>query len=739
MKKVNNILIKTFPILGMSCAVCAGKIEKTLKSTSGVINANINFASNKLTIEFDSLKLSPINIKDIVVSLGYDLIINEQSQKETDKIYKMNLDRLRSKVLISWILSLAMMFLSMFFMGFFWANLAMMILSIPLLFYCGSSFFHNAVKQTKNGTANMDTLVSLSTGVAFIFSVFNTFYPEYWFERGIEVHVYYEAAGMIISFVLTGKLLEDRAKKSAAKAIKSLMELQPATAKVIMDDREIEIPINDIRKDYHIIVRPGESIPVDGFIIKGASFVNESMITGESLPIEKSKGDTVLAGTMNQRGSLIISATKVGSETMLAKIIKMVEVAQSSKAPVQKLADKISSVFVPSVITISFITFFVWILFGKTEYLFLGIISAVSVLVIACPCALGLATPTALMVGIGRGALNGLLIKDAVALETLCKVDTVVLDKTGTITKGEPKVNEAIWSEDITDYDISVLLSAEIRSEHPLATSLVDYLKEDGAEKVEIDKFESITGRGIVVNVDNKEYWAGNFELAVEHKVHINDNMLEIITEWQNRGMSVILFGSKKLLGAFSVSDQIKKSSYSAIKELHKMKMDIYMLTGDNKKSAGFIAGELGIKSFKSGLMPFDKDQIIKELKHEGRIVAMVGDGINDSLALARANVSVAMGLGADVAKEVAMLTIVNSDLSQLPSAIRLSGKCVKIIKQNLFWAFIYNIIGIPIAAGILFPFFGVLLNPMWAGFAMALSSISVILNSIRLKWIKIN
>ena len=671
MKKVNNILIKTFPILGMSCAVCAGKIEKTLKSTSGVINANINFASNKLTIEFDSLKLSPINIKDIVVSLGYDLIINEQSQKETDKIYKMNLDRLRSKVLISWILSLAMMFLSMFFMGFFWANLAMMILSIPLLFYCGSSFFHNAVKQTKNGTANMDTLVSLSTGVAFIFSVFNTFYPEYWFERGIEVHVYYEAAGMIISFVLTGKLLEDRAKKSAAKAIKSLMELQPATAKVIMDDREIEIPINDIRKDYHIIVRPGESIPVDGFIIKGASFVNESMITGESLPIEKSKGDTVLAGTMNQRGSLIISATKVGSETMLAKIIKMVEVAQSSKAPVQKLADKISSVFVPSVITISFITFFVWILFGKTEYLFLGIISAVSVLVIACPCALGLATPTALMVGIGRGALNGLLIKDAVALETLCKVDTVVLDKTGTITKGEPKVNEAIWSEDITDYDISVLLSAEIRSEHPLATSLVDYLKEDGAEKVEIDKFESITGRGIVVNVDNKEYWAGNFELAVEHKVHINDNMLEIITEWQNRGMSVILFGSKKLLGAFSVSDQIKKSSYSAIKELHKMKMDIYMLTGDNKKSAGFIAGELGIKSFKSGLMPFDKDQIIKELKHEGRIVAMVGDGINDSLALARANVSVAMGLGADVAKEVAMLTIVNSDLSQLPSAIR--------------------------------------------------------------------
>ena len=739
MTERSNIITKTVPILNINCTNCALIIEKKLKSLPGIINASVNAASNKLLLEYDDNIIDIRSIRENILNIGYDILVsNDRLRDKISDEIKVKYRNLKIKMILAWILVIPTSVLSIFFTDEQWSNFIMLCLSVPLIFYCGDKFFINARKLFNLGRANMDTLIAISTLAAFIFSLFNTLFPEFWIARGIKVHVYYQAAGMIIAFVLTGKLLEDKAKRSAENAIKSLMELQPSKAMVIMNDTEFEMPIDQLKKDNHVIVRSGESIPVDGIIISGNSFINESMVTGEPMPVEKTKGDKVLAGTVNQRGSIIIVATKVGSQTMLAQIIKMVKVSQSEKAPVQKTADKISAVFVPTVMSISLITFLLWILLDGGSNIFIAIISAVSVLVIACPCALGLATPAPLTVAIGRGAINGLLIKDAYALENLYKVDTIVLDKTGTITKGEPYIKKVMWSDQINDFDKSVLLSAQIRAEHPLASSIADYLKKAGITKTDLTDFESIIGKGTKVIANKETYWIGNFSLSKEYISELSDSEIKEITTWQNKGMSIVLFGSYKLLAVFVISDQIKEGSAAAVADLKSMGIDVIMLTGDNKNSASYIAQEVGIKDYKADLLPVDKYNCIKDMRRESKIVAMVGDGVNDSLALAGANVSIAMGIGSDFSKEVAMLTIVNSDLRALSFAIRLSKKCVRIIRINLLWAFIYNIIGIIVACGLLYPLFGILLNPIWAGIAMVCSSVSVIMNSLRLKWSKI-
>ena len=731
----------TVPVLEMSCAVCANNVENKVSSLSGVNSATVNFAANTLTVSFDPKKISLAEIKSAVQGIGYDLVIEENNREEIqEKAEKAHYRDIKRRTIVAWLLSIPLMVISMAFMHQNWANWTMFFLSLPILLFCGQSFYINAWKQLRHRSANMDTLVSLSTAIAFLFSFFNTLYPEFWITRGLEPHVYYEAAGMIISFVLLGKLMEARAKNNTSSAIKNLMGLQPKTAHLITPEGEKEVPIGQLKPGDPVSVKPGEKIPVDGIVSDGSSYVDESMISGEPIPVEKAKGDKVLAGTINQKGAFSITASQVGGQTVLAQIVRMVQEAQGSKAPVQRIADKISARFVPTVIIISIITFAIWLITGGYDYFSYALLSAVSVLVIACPCALGLATPTALMVGIGRGAENHILIKDAFALENLCKVNCVVLDKTGTITEGHPAVTSEIWIKAPDTETLSVLLSAEQKSEHPLALAITDFLSEKQVRTIPIDSFQSITGQGITVEYNRSTFWAGSLKMAIERIKEMPESIQTSLTKWQNEGQSIICYGeNENLLAVFALSDPIKKSSANAISAMQKKNIDIHLLTGDNYHTANVVAQKLGIKNIEADVLPAEKEDYIKELQSKGKTVAMVGDGINDSQALARADVSIAMGKGTDIAMDVAMVTLITSELSLLPKAIGLSRKTVRIIRENLFWAFIYNVIGIPVAAGLLYPLWGILLNPMWAGAAMAFSSVSVVLNSLRLKWIKIN
>ena len=581
----------------------------------------------------------------------------------------------------------------------------------------------------------MDTLVALSTSIAFLFSLFNTFFPEFWYARGLEPHVYYEASAVIIAFVLTGKLMEERAKGNTSTAIRKLMGMQPKVARVLRNGAEEEILIENLQIGDMVVVRPGEQIPVDGQLSEGDSYVDESMISGEPVPVEKKKGDKVLAGTINQRGSFIIYATQVGSETVLARIISMVQEAQGSKAPVQRIVDRITGIFVPVVLGIAILTFVLWVAIGGSEYISYGILSAVSVLVIACPCALGLATPTALMVGIGKAASQHILIKDAVALEQMRKVDVVVLDKTGTLTEGHPTATGWLWAQSQEPYFKDVLLAAEMRSEHPLAGAIVSALQnEEKVKPAALDSFESITGKGIKVSYEGDTYWVGSHKLLKDFSATVNDVMAEMLVRYESDGNGIIYFGREnELLAIIAVSDPIKATSAEAVKELKRQGIDICMLTGDGQRTALAVSSRLGIERFVADALPDDKAEFVRELQMQGKKVAMVGDGINDSQALALADVSIAMGKGTDIAMDVAMVTLMTSDLLLLPKAFQLSKQTVKLIHQNLFWAFIYNLIGIPIAAGILFPLNGLLLNPMLASAAMAFSSVSVVLNSLSL------
>jgi Cu2+-exporting ATPase len=582
----------------------------------------------------------------------------------------------------------------------------------------------------------MDTLVALSTGIAYIFSVFNMLFMDFWHQRGLHAHVYFEAAAVIIAFILLGKLLEEKAKGNTSSAIKKLMGLQPKTVIVIeADGTERQKAIEDVNAGDIILVKPGEKIAVDGMVVSGNSYVDESMLSGEPVPVLKKENEKVFAGTINQKGSFQFKAVKVGKETMLAQIIKMVQDAQGSKAPVQKLVDKIAGIFVPVVMGIAILTFVLWFILGGDNGVVQGLLAAVTVLVIACPCALGLATPTAIMVGVGKGAENGILIKDAESLELAKKVNAIVLDKTGTITEGRPQVTGIQWLNN-DDATKDILLSIEKQSEHPLAEAVVKHL--DGVSTTTLSNFDSITGKGAKANHNNETYFVGNKKLLAENKITIGEQLQLQADEWGKQSKTVIWFAnSKQALSVVAISDKIKETSVAAIKEMQDMGIDLYMLTGDNEATAKAIAQQTGIKHYKAEVLPQHKADFVKELQQQGKVVAMVGDGINDSTALATADVSIAMGKGSDIAMDVAKMTIISSDLTKIPQAIRLSKQTVATIKQNLFWAFIYNLIGIPIAAGILYPINGFLLNPMIAGAAMALSSVSVVSNSLRLKWKK--
>ena len=617
-----------------------------------------------------------------------------------------------------------------------YANPIMWFFSTPVVLWLGRDFFINAWKQAKHRSANMDTLVALSTGIAYLFSVFNMLYPEFWEQRGLQAHVYFEAAAVIIAFILIGRLLEERAKGGTSAAIKKLMGLQPKTVSVVNGDgQEIETPIEQVEVGDLILVKPGEKIAVDGRVQSGRSYVDESMLSGEPTPVMKAEGEEVFAGTINQKGSFQFEAKKVGKETMLASIIKMVQDAQGSKAPVQKLVDKIAGIFVPVVIIIAILTFVAWNILGQENALVHGLLAAITVLVIACPCALGLATPTAIMVGVGKGAEQGILIKDAASLELTKKVDAIVLDKTGTITQGKPEVTDVKWlSGDSAKKDI--LVSLENQSEHPLASAVLAFYNQ--ATSVPLSDFESITGKGAKARHGGQTYWVGNERLMTENQIEIDSGLQQQARAWSNESKTVIWFaGDKEVLAVLAISDQIKQRSVEAIAAMKNLGIDVFMLTGDNPSTAKAIAEQTGITAYQAEVLPQDKAEFVRKLQQDGKTVAMVGDGINDSTALATADVSIAMGHGSDIAMDVAKMTIISSDLAKIPEAIRLSKHTVATIQQNLFWAFIYNIIGIPIAAGILYPINGFLLDPMIAGAAMALSSVSVVSNSLRLKWKK--
>ena len=734
---MGTVTKKVFPVLNMHCAGCANNVEKIVRKLPGIVDATVNFATNTLSVSYEADKLTPGEIRAAVLSGGYDLIVEEENLREErqEEAQQQHYRKLKRQVIGAWIFAVPMLLLSMVFMHVPYSNEIQLLLTLPVLILFGGSFFTGAWKQAKMGRSNMDTLVALSTSIAFLFSVFNTFFPEFWYSRGVEPHVYYEASVVIIAFVLTGKLLEERAKGNTSAAIKKLMGLQPKVARILRNGIEEEVLIDQLQVGDLVVVRPGEQIPVDGIVSEGDSFVDESMISGEPIPVEKKKGDRVLAGTINQRGSFIINASQVGSETVLARIIRMVQEAQGSKAPVQRIVDRVTGIFVPVVLGIAVLTFILWIVIGGMDYFSYAMLSAVSVLVIACPCALGLATPTALMVGIGKAASQHILIKDAVALEQMRKVNVVVLDKTGTLTEGHPTVSGWLWAVTQEDYFKGVLLAAEQKSEHPLAGAIVASLQ--GEEKVvpaHLDSFESITGKGVRVIYKGDLFWVGSHKLLKDFNASLPDVMADMMVQYESEGNGIIYFGREnQILAIIAVSDPVKPTSAEAVKELRQQGIDICMLTGDGQRTALAVAGKLGIDRFVADALPDDKQEFIRELQLQGKTVAMVGDGINDSQALALADVSIAMGKGTDIAMDVAMVTLMTSDLLLLPKAFNLSRQTLKLIHQNLFWAFIYNLIGIPIAAGILYPLYGILLNPMLASAAMAFSSVSVVLNSLSL------
>lgn len=728
----------TFPVLGMTCASCASSAESIVTFELGVVDASVNFATGNLTVEYLPNLTDASKLQKAVQGVGYDLLILEEAkqQESLETIHAENFKKLKNKTIWAVLLSLPVVVIGMFFMNIPYANEIMWLFSTPVILWLGKDFFVNAWKQAKHRSANMDTLVALSTGIAYLFSVFNMLFIDFWHQRGLHAHVYFEAAAVVIAFILLGKLLEEKAKGNTSSAIKKLMGLQPKTVIVIQPDgTEKQVAIEEVNAGAVILVKPGEKIAVDGMVISGHSYVDESMLSGEPVPVLKKEDEKVFAGTINQKGSFQFKAVKVGKETMLAQIIKMVQDAQGSKAPVQKLVDKIAGIFVPIVMGIALLTFMAWMFLGGDNAVVQGLMATVTVLVIACPCALGLATPTAIMVGVGKGAENGILIKDAESLELARKVTAIVLDKTGTITEGRPQVTGIKWLKDV-DTAKDILLSIEKQSEHPLAEAVVKTL--EGLSGVVLSNFDSITGKGAKAVYADETYYVGNKKLLAENSIVIAESLLIQAEEWGKESKTVIWFtNSKQALSVIAISDKIKETSVQAIKELQEMNIELYMLTGDNEATAKAIAAQTGIKHYNAEVLPQHKADFIKELQQQGKTVAMVGDGINDSTALATADVSIAMGKGSDIAMDVAKMTIISSDLTKIPQAIRLSKQTVATIKQNLFWAFIYNLIGIPLAAGVLYPINGFLLNPMIAGAAMALSSVSVVSNSLRLKWKK--
>jgi Cu2+-exporting ATPase len=731
------------PVLNMGCASCAIKVESLLARQPGVVQASVNFASSVVSLTFRPEQTSLDRLRACVLAAGYDLVIPRDGAGEDvlEEQHRKRMRQLKTQVLGASLFSLPLLVVGMFLMDLPHASWVMWALATPVLLVFGRSFFVNGWKQARHGSANMDTLVALSTGVAYIFSVFNTLYPSFWLQRGLQPHVYFEAAAVVIAFILLGRLLEERAKGKTSGAIRRLMNLQPETV-WMQDDAGglVERPLDAVQPGDRLWVKPGNRIPVDGRVLDGQSYVDESMMNGEPVPALKEPGCIVYAGTINQKGSFAFQAEKVGSETLLAQMIRTIQTAQGSKAPVQKLVDRIAARFVPAVMAFAVLSFLVWLLLGGDDGFTRGILSLVTVLIIACPCALGLATPTAIMVGMGKGAGMGILIKDAESLEQAVRVNAVAFDKTGTLTEGRPEVQEVVWasSDPLAE---SVLYAMEQRSEHPLAASVVSWLDSVSATRSEepfsgisLSSFSSITGCGVEAVYHGVHYFVGSRRWLEEHKVEMPGNLARMAEQWEQQARIVIWFvGDARALAVISVSDRIRESARSAVRVLQDMGLSVYMLTGDGEATARAVARQLGIEVFRAGALPGQKVEFIRALQAQGKVVAMVGDGINDGAALAQAQLSVAMGRGSDVALDVAQVTILSSDLNRVADTIRLSRQTVRTIRQNLFWAFVYNVVAIPVAAGVLYPVNGFLLHPMMAGAAMALSSVSVVANSLRL------
>jgi P-type Cu2+ transporter len=738
----------TLPVTGMSCAGCAVSVESMLKNTAGVSDAAVNYANQSVKVAFDPQQVSLSDLDTVLQGIGYGLLLEEEedlAQAKQQELQQAHYRQLKARTIGAGVLAVPVVVLGMFFMNLPYVNYLMLALTLPVLVFFGKDFFGNAWKQARHGQANMDTLVALSTGIAFLFSTFNTLYPEYWYARGLEPHVYFEAAAIIVFFILLGKLLEERAKSNTSDALRKLMDLQPQAVRVIRNGQEQEISARDVRIGDEVLIRSGEKIPVDGTVQSGSSFVDESLMTGEPLPAEKKPGAAVFAGTLNQQGSFTFLAEKVGKQTVLAQIIRTVKEAQGSKAPVQRLVDKIAGIFVPVVLGIAVLTFIVWLLAGGENALTHALLTSVSVLVIACPCALGLATPTAIMVGVGKGAENNILIRDAESLEIAHKVDAIVLDKTGTLTEGRPQVsgwhwsNAGKWGEGLKEekeHYAAAIRAIEARSEHPLAQAIAA----DGAEGTlpKVENFQSVTGNGVMGEVSGEHYVIGTPAFLQSQGIQADAALTALGGTFRDQAQTVIGVGWEgQQIALIALADQLKATSAEAVQKLQKQGIAVYMLTGDNAQTAAQVAQQVGIGHYVAEVKPQDKMDFVKKLQAEGKTVAMVGDGINDSQALAQANLSVAMGRGSDIAMDVAKMTLITSDLLALPKALRLSKRTVATIRQNLFWAFIYNLIGIPLAAGVLYPVNGFLLNPMIAGAAMALSSVSVVTNSLRLRGMK--
>lgn len=724
-------MIKTteISINGMSCASCAARIEAGLRKINGIILFDVNFLTQKANVKFDEKEISLKQITKHIEELGYSVATSVDNKLDENSEFR----NLRKKFIISAIFTLPILIISMLMLEFPFKNYVLLTLSLPVILWTGNQFYIQAYKALVHKTANMNTLIAVGTGAAFLYSFVATVFPDLFVSVGQKPEVYFEVATVIITLILMGRMLEAKAKGRTSQAIQRLVGLQPKTARLINENGEQDTEIENLKVGDIIFVKPGEKIPVDGEIIEGSSSVNESMITGESLSVDKMVGDIVIGATINLTGSFKYKATKVGKDTMLQQIIKLVKQAQNSKAPIQRLADIISGYFVPVVIAIAVITFLLWFFLAPESIrLHYSMMNFVAVLIIACPCALGLATPTAIMVGTGLAAENGILIKSGASLETLHKVQTLILDKTGTITKGEPEVTNIITNMGIKEF-LFYAASAEKNSEHPLSKAIIKKNELEKISLVDPQNFQSLTGSGIKAIVNGKEILIGNQKLIEKNKIDLNFS--EEYQNFLNEGKTIVFVSiNNKLEGIIAIADAIKPESVSAIKQFKNMGFEVIMLTGDNHKTAQSIAKQVGISKVIAEVLPQDKVNVVSRIQSENKIVSMVGDGINDAPALVKADVGIAIGTGTDIAMESSDITLVKGNLLGVVNAITLSRKTLKTIKQNLFFSLFYNILGIPIAAGILYPSFGILLSPMIAAFAMAASSISVVFNSLRLK-----
>ncbi|MDQ3099726.1 MAG: heavy metal translocating P-type ATPase [bacterium] len=737
---------RTIPIIGMHCAACAVNIERKLKKVPGMQDASVNYASEKALVDYDESQCTPEIIATTVNELGYKAIVKDSTVdvQTAEEIARANqLQTLKMKLIVSIILTALILIGSFpqifpFSPAFLQDPFALLALAIPVQFAIGWQFYRSTYGSIKNHTTNMDTLIAFGTTAAFLFSAVMTLFPSFMEQLGVNGH-YFDVSALVITLVLLGDYFQANAKGQTGAAIKKLLNLQAKTARVRRDGKEIDIPIDQVVISDLVIVRPGDKIPIDGEIVEGFSNVDESMVTGESIPVDKKAGDTVVGGTINKNGSFVFKTTRVGSDTLLAQIIKLVEEAQSSKAPIQKLADKISAIFVPIVIIIATMTFVVWYLFGPEPRLSFALLNAVGVLVIACPCALGLATPTSIMVGTGKGAQNGILIKNAEKLETAHRLNTVIFDKTGTITKGRPEVVDFVAiDKQLSENEIlRYVASIENSSTHPLADAVVNYAKQHSASLEKVENFNSVTGKGVEGTVNGKVIAVG-IKLLQDRQIDLN-SVQSMIGNLQSQAKTVIPVAiNNRLVAVIGIADPIKESAKETIAKLNSMGIETVMITGDNEKTAEAIAKQAGMKIFLANVLPQDKEKEVRKMQSQGKIVAMVGDGINDAPAIAASDVGIAMGSGTDVAIESSDITLLGGDLKKLPQAIKLSKKTMSNIMQNLFWAFGYNVILIPVAVGILYPFFGILLSPVLASVAMALSSVSVVMNALRLNLVNL-